>query len=594
MTRRIMPIGLLSRRLGDSFGNSVYLAESIDDTFGTLAWAADENLLDGISAYDDDISPWTADNRGRVVDQQDQLLLREMQDFLEENSLVLSSFGCDLTRDAMFRNGALTNPDDTIRQLAMRKIERAAFIAKALGTRNFRLFIGREGYEEPLGVKWKTAFSTLAEGLNGVTRFINARSGFESIELMTGYSRRLRGHLYMGSPMQAAFMMSQLNQPGFWRLCIENDDLSYMPAYSVLAATNSLAYMPFGGEDAWNWNAHIANMVSIIKMLGEFSWSGNAECLFAPMRTEADDKERELSKRQFITNAMTAFTLANEQAKRLDDGWNTGLSPSDSGLMAVTLCNGIDADELLRLTVADRNGNDMQPSRRIKDTAAESTLDKDARRQDSAKGEVVQSASLQNGSASVSSEIPDAKSSMQDVNGAEQPKEISESPATVEMLLLGSIADPIELQEAMGEMEAPPVPQQSTVDAPEASSQTISENQSSAQEKLQSQTEEAPIQKSERFRKYRNRQRIKQESPANAPLEIKEAPAQPEQPVENEVRDAPAQPEQPVENKSENASAMPEGEIQSRTRPGYTANSRSAKGTRSTVRRRYSRFTRRK
>lgn len=356
IVRRIMPIGLLSRRLGDSFGNSVYLAESIDDTLGTLAWAADENLIEGVSAYDDDIAPWTAENRGRVVDQQDQMMLRKIQDFLEDNDLALSSFGCDLTRDAMFRDGALTNPDEAIRQLAMRKIERAAFIAKALGTRNFRISIGREGYEEPLGVNWRTAFNMLAEGLNGVTRFINAKSGFESIELMTGYSRRLRGHLYMGSPMQAAFMMSQLNQSSFWRLCIESDDLAYMSAYSVLAATNSLAYMPFGGEDGWNWNAHISNIVAIIKMLGEFKWSGDAECLFAPLRTEADEKERELTKRQFITNSMTALTLAIEQGKRLVKGWDAGLSPSESGLMAVALCNGMDVDEVLRITVSDMDG----------------------------------------------------------------------------------------------------------------------------------------------------------------------------------------------------------------------------------------------
>ena len=364
IVRRIMPIGILSRRLGDALGNSVYVAESIDDTLGTLEWAADENLIEGVSAYDDDIAPWTADNRGRVIDQQDQLMTRKMQDFLEDNDLILSSFGCDLTRDALFRNGALTNPDESIRQLAMRKIERAAYIAKALGTRNFRLSIGREGYEEPLSVNWKSTFNMLAEGLNGVTRFINSRNGFESIELMTGYSRKLRGHLYMGSPMQAAFMMSQLNQPAFWRLCIESDDLSFMSAYSVLAATNSLAYMPFGGEDGWNWNSHISNIVSILKMLGEFNWNGNAECLFAPLRTEADDKERELTKRQFITNSMTALTLAIEQEKRLVSGWNAGLSPSESGLMAVTLCNGMDVDEVLRLTIAERNDYDNQSKAR--------------------------------------------------------------------------------------------------------------------------------------------------------------------------------------------------------------------------------------
>lgn len=352
-----MPFSMLTRRLNDSFGNPVFLAESLNDTFNTLAWAAGENLLEGVSAYDDDIAPWTADNRGRVVDQQDQLLVHEMQDFLETNGLVMAAFGCDLTRDAMFRNGALTNPDDGIRQLALRKIERAAYIAKSLGVQNFRVSIGREGYEETLGVKWRGAFNALADGLNGITRFVNNRSGFRSIELLTGYSRHLRGHLYMGSPMQAAFMMSQLKQPDFWKLCIENDDISYMPAYSVLAATNSMAYMPFGGEDCWNWNAHISNLVSVIKMLEEFNWSGNAECMFAPLRTEADDREREFTKRQFITNTMTALTLACEQARRLENGWNDGLSPSEAGLMASTLCSGMNVDDVIRRTVVSNGPN---------------------------------------------------------------------------------------------------------------------------------------------------------------------------------------------------------------------------------------------
>ncbi len=553
VARRIMPIGMLSRRLGDLFGNSVYLAESIDDTFGTLAWAAEENLIEGISAYDDDIAPWTADNRGRVVDQQDQLLLREMQDFLEENSLVLSSFGCDLTRDAMFRNGALTNPDDGIRQLAFRKIERAACIAKALGTRNFRLFIGREGYEEPLGVNWKTAFSTLAEGLNGVTRFINAKSGFESIELMTGYSRRLRGHLYMGSPMQAAFMMSQLNQPGFWRLCIESDDLSYMPAYSVLAATNSLAYMPFGGEDGWNWNAHIANTVAIMKMLSEFNWSGNAECLFAPMRSEADEKERELTKRQFITNSMTALTLAAEQVKRLGNGWNTGLSPSESGLMAVTLCTGMDVDDLLRRTVTRRDAGerqDVQANREPAEIPKKQTVPEP------------QNAMEENDS----NDLPDASNDL--LHNDEQPPSSNEGKFTAEALLLAAVTDAAEEQYAqnMQESSSEDVAKQDVVDDNTAEAASGGEAQ--------------PQPKSERFRKYRNKRRIRQQQDMAAKAaDIQMQPAPP-QPLQNDVNQAAMQrPEQlPVEQQKN----MPEHKFD------------RAKVAKAAVRRRYSRYARKK
>ena len=548
-----MPIGMLSRRLGDLFGNSVYLAESIDDTFDTLAWAAEENLIEGISAYDDDIAPWTADNRGRVVDQQDQLLLREMQDFLEENSLVLSSFGCDLTRDAMFRNGALTNPDDGIRQLAFRKIERAACIAKALGTRNFRLFIGREGYEEPLGVNWKTAFSTLAEGLNGVTRFINAKSGFESIELMTGYSRRLRGRLYMGSPMQAAFMMSQLNQPGFWRLCIESDDLSYMPAYSVLAATNSLAYMPFGGEDGWNWNAHIANTVAIMKMLGEFNWSGNAECLFAPMRSEADEKERELTKRQFITNSMTALTLAAEQVKRLGNGWNTGLSPSESGLMAVTLCTGMDVDDLLRMTVTRRNANERQDGQADREHAGM------PKTQDVPEPRISTDENHSN-------DAPDDSNGLV-LNDEPQPSSI-EGKLTAEELLLGAVTDAVEEQYAQNMQESPSedVARQDAVD------------DSTAEAASSGDAQQQP--KSERFRKYRNKRRIRQQQDMAAKAAESHVQAAPPQPLNNDVnQSAMRRPEQASGGRQ---NTMPEHDFD------------RAKAAKATVRRRYSRYARKK
>ena len=543
-----MPIGMLSRRLGDLFGNSVYLAESIDDTFGTLAWAAEENLVEGISAYDDDIAPWTADNRGRVVDQQDQLLLREMQDFLEDNSLVLSSFGCDLTRDAMFRNGALTNPDDGIRQLAFRKIERAACIAKSLGTRNFRLFIGREGYEEPLGVNWKTAFSTLAEGLNGVTRFINAKSGFESIELMTGYSRRLRGHLYMGSPMQAAFMMSQLNQPGFWRLCIESDDLSYMPAYSVLAATNSLAYMPFGGEDGWNWNAHIANTVAIMKMLGEFNWSGNAECLFAPMRSEADDKERELTKRQFITNSMAALTLATEQARRLGNGWNAGLSPSESGLMAVTLCTGMDVDDLLRMTVTRRDANEGQDAQAAREPAVVPKAQN---------APEPQNATEEN----AATDEPDASDGL--LQNAEQPPASIQGKLTAEALLLAAVTDAAEEQYAQNLQESPSedVAKQDAVEFNTADANNV---------------DATPQPKSERFRKYRNKRRIRQQQEIRAKAhEAHEQAVPPMQSNNNESHSAEQAP-------AEQQKAMPEHNFD---------RTKAAKGA---VMRRYSRYARKR
>ena len=348
---RCMPFGALNRRMSDSCGEAIYPQESIHDTLQTLAWAADEHLIEAFSAWDDDIMPWSADSRGQVVDQQDQLLMRDIQDFIEENGIRLNAFGCDLTREAAFANGALTNPSEAIRNLAWRKLERAVLIASALRADSFRIFIGREGVEEPLHVSWETAFAHLCNGLKYVHTLLRRRP-IRQIELHLGYSRGLRRHLFLASPAQAMFLLNQMESAKAWQICLEDDSLQDISTFALMAQNQALPYLPFGTTGNQGWTENIANTVQLLAILRKLQWHGPAECVGLAFRTEAIPEDRELFKRQFITNSITALTIAIQQSEHLVKDWDKGLAPSEVGIMAAAMAAKLNPDDILRKATA--------------------------------------------------------------------------------------------------------------------------------------------------------------------------------------------------------------------------------------------------
>ncbi len=358
---RSIPFGALNRRMSDAFGEAIYPVESIHDTLGTLAWAAGEHLIEGFSAWDDDLMPWSADSRGRIVDQQDQLLIREVQDVMEDNDIRLTSFGCDLTREAVFANGALTNPSESIRQLAWRKLERAVAIASDLKAESFRVFIGREGFEEPLNVAWGSTFTRLGEGLRNVSALLRRHRSIQNIELLLGYTRKLRRHLFLSNPAQALLVLSQIDASKSWKICLEDDCITDVSTFAVIAQCDALPYLPFGATGTQGWTESIANTVQLLATLKKLGWKGVAECIGLPARTEATPDDRELLKRQFITNSITALTIAIQQSEQLVKDWDKGLSPSEVGIMAALISSNLNPDAILMKAVASDAPEEEEP-----------------------------------------------------------------------------------------------------------------------------------------------------------------------------------------------------------------------------------------
>lgn len=396
--RRCIPFATVTNRLGDSNGDPIYSSESTIDTLNTLEWASSEHLIEATSIWDDDIMPWSTDNPGKLKDRQDQAIVKEIRDFFKDSTLKLDSFGCDLTRNPIFRNGALTNPNESIRKLAKGKLERAMLAAQFLEADSLRIFIGREGYEDPLLIQWNQIWKLLAEGLNYATKVLGRSNPPQFLSLCTGDNKFLRGHMLVDSPAMAAALICGLERPALWKVCIS--DVSSISSTALLASGKRLAYFPVAfnnGKRGWMEDVYAA--MRSIHVLQSIGWHGTAEVTGIPQRSEADANDKDTAIRKFITNASVSLTMAGELASRLQDNWSEDMSPSEASLISVALFGELNVEDILLKTISSNQKpvqEEAAPQEPIQEDAPKEQVlpDKEEKTQEAPEEEIAQTVVL--------------------------------------------------------------------------------------------------------------------------------------------------------------------------------------------------------
>jgi hypothetical protein len=105
--------------------------------------------------------------------------------------------------------------------------------------------------------------------------------------------------------------------------------------------------------------------VQLLATLKKLGWQGVAECIGQPARTEATPDDRELLKRQFITNSITALTIAIQQSEQLAKDWEKGLSPSEVGIMAALVSSNLNPDDILMKAVSSDSTDEEEPPEEV-------------------------------------------------------------------------------------------------------------------------------------------------------------------------------------------------------------------------------------
>jgi xylose isomerase len=120
----------------------------------------------GVTFHDDDVIPFGSDDSER------QKHISRFKDALDETGMVVPMMTTNLFFHPVFKDGAFTSNDRSIRRFALRKVMRNLDLAAELGARTYVFWGGREGSETDAGKDVRAALDRYKEGLDLLAQYV--------------------------------------------------------------------------------------------------------------------------------------------------------------------------------------------------------------------------------------------------------------------------------------------------------------------------------------------------------------------------------------------------------------------------------------
>jgi xylose isomerase len=120
----------------------------------------------GVSFHDDDLVPFGAENGER------ERLIKRFRAALEETGLVVPMVTTNLFFHPVFKDGAFTSNDRSVRRFALRKVMRNLDLAAELGAQTYVFWGGREGSETDAAKDVRAALDRYREGLDTLAQYV--------------------------------------------------------------------------------------------------------------------------------------------------------------------------------------------------------------------------------------------------------------------------------------------------------------------------------------------------------------------------------------------------------------------------------------
>jgi xylose isomerase len=119
----------------------------------------------GLTFHDDDLVPFGSDAATR------DNIIAGFKKALEETGLVVPMVTTNTFTHPVFKDGAFTSNDRSVRRYALRKVLRQVDLAAEMGAKTFVLWGGREGAEYDVAKDINAALDRYREGLNLVAQY---------------------------------------------------------------------------------------------------------------------------------------------------------------------------------------------------------------------------------------------------------------------------------------------------------------------------------------------------------------------------------------------------------------------------------------
>ena len=120
----------------------------------------------GVSFHDDDVVPFGAQDGER------ERLIKRFRAALEETGMVVPMVTTNLFFHPVFKDGAFTSNDRSVRRYALRKVMRNLDLAAELGAETYVFWGGREGSETDAAKDVRAALDRYREGLDTLAQYV--------------------------------------------------------------------------------------------------------------------------------------------------------------------------------------------------------------------------------------------------------------------------------------------------------------------------------------------------------------------------------------------------------------------------------------
>ena len=361
VTLRSMPFWCVGNPLGDPFGGPVLPKIDSLEVAKLLADAAKEGLIESTSFHDDDLVPWDPERLEDDLDPKSETYakLSAIKKVLEGAGLHINTATCGLHGHKIFRKGGLTNPDPKIRALAKKKVQRTLRIGAFFGAKHYTYWVARDGFEVPVNVDWKNVFSWLADGLNSVYDYIQAKK-------LTNYvgatiepkPNEPRGHMFLPTSGHAVgFIFGHLKHPEFFGVnpeLLQHESMALLNAVHTvgyLTSMKKLFFLHFGSQIKAQFDNDfppligpegLKETVQMFWALRKVGWKGVVEYDCHMLRTDGDPDDPIGCRKDFIRDCTQALATALLLADRMIDLDTSKLSDAQADLTATTLMCKLD------------------------------------------------------------------------------------------------------------------------------------------------------------------------------------------------------------------------------------------------------------
>ena len=157
----------------------------------------------GFTFHDNDIVPFDA------TPQERQQIIDELKKVTEETGLVIEMITTDTFAHPVFKDGAFTSNDRSVRRFGLRKVLANVDLAAELGATTFVMWGGREGSEYDGSKDLLAAHQRYAEGVDTVAGYIKSK-GYDLRIGLEPKPNEPRGNIFLPTVGHALAFIEQL------------------------------------------------------------------------------------------------------------------------------------------------------------------------------------------------------------------------------------------------------------------------------------------------------------------------------------------------------------------------------------------------